>query len=66
MADCATAFTLNCVNAGMNPGDLAGGAAVGTGAGVPVIPGVGPGDVIPNTGGGAPAGLPVRPRVSSY
>jgi hypothetical protein len=64
MADCATNFTLSCVNSGVDPGPV--GGPLGPGAGsapAPFLPGVSP-DVI--GGGGAAPGLPVRPRGSSY
>jgi hypothetical protein len=72
MADCATNFTLSCVNGGGGAG-MVGGAGVAAGGGVAggaggVVTGLpGVGDLTPDLSeGGAPGALPVRPRVSSF
>jgi hypothetical protein len=70
MADCATNFTLSCVNggaaAGANAGGVVGGgAAVGGAGGVTGLPGAGV-LTTDTSQGGSGGELPVRPRVSSF
>jgi hypothetical protein len=71
MADCATNFTLSCVNGGAGAGAIggagvaAGGAVGGAGGVVTGLPGVGVLTADPSQGGSG-GGLPARPRVSSF
>jgi hypothetical protein len=69
MADCATNFTLSCVNGGGAAG-MVGGAGVAAGGGVAGgvvtgLPGAGVLTADPSQGGSGGA-LPTRPRVSSF